>query len=30
MIGEIFSGAMNLASTYATNAANNEVAKQLV
>ena len=28
MIGEIFSGAMNLASTYATNAANNEIAKQ--
>lgn len=28
MIGEIFSGAMNLASTYATNAANNQVAKQ--
>lgn len=28
MIGEIFSGAMNLASTYATNAANNRVASQ--
>ena len=28
MIGQIFSGAMNLASTYATNAANKEVANQ--
>ena len=28
MIGEIFSGAMNVASTYATNAANKEVANQ--
>ncbi len=28
MIGEIFSGAMNLASTYATNAANNQIAEQ--
>ena len=28
MIGEIFSGAMNLASTYATNAANNRIAAQ--
>lgn len=28
MIGGIFSGAMNLASTYATNAANNQIAKE--
>ena len=28
MIGEIFSGAMNLASTYATNAANNQISKE--
>ncbi len=28
MIGEIFSGAMNLASTYATNASNNRIAQE--
>lgn len=28
MLGEIFAGAMNLASTYATNAANNQIANQ--